>query len=77
MSGIAPKQNAFKLKIAPHKLKSIVKNNFGRKMVPQSLANGALCLSTPKHNGKSGTDYLNQTHALKAIQYIFIIYMQK
>jgi hypothetical protein len=24
----------------------------GRKMGP--LANGALCLSTPKHNGKSG-----------------------
>jgi hypothetical protein len=21
------------------------------------LANGALCLSTPKHNGKSGTDH--------------------
>ena len=26
---------------------------FGRKMGP--LANGALCLSTPKHNDKSGT----------------------
>jgi len=25
MSGIAPKQNAFKLKIVPHKQKSIVK----------------------------------------------------
>ena len=25
MSGIAPKQNAFKFKIAPHKQKSIVK----------------------------------------------------
>ena len=23
---------------------------------PPPLANGALCLSTPKHNGKSGTD---------------------
>jgi hypothetical protein len=50
MSGIAPKQNAFKYKIA---VKSIVKILFGRKMGP--LTNGALCLSTPKHNGKSGT----------------------
>jgi len=24
------------------------------------LANGALCLSTPKHNGKSGTDVIIQ-----------------
>jgi hypothetical protein len=60
MSGIAPKQNAFKFKIAPHKQKPIVKK-IGRKMSPPpppppSLANGALCLSTPKHNGKSGTD---------------------
>jgi len=31
LSGIAPKQNAFKFKIAPHKQKSIV-NKFGRKM---------------------------------------------
>ena len=23
------------------------------------LANGALCLSTPKHNGKSGTGYMH------------------
>ena len=55
MSGIPPKQNAFKFKIAPHKQKSIVKMFFGRKM-PLPLANGALCLCTPKHNGKSGTD---------------------
>jgi hypothetical protein len=27
MSGIAPKQNAFKFKIAPHKQKYIVKKN--------------------------------------------------
>jgi len=54
MSRIAPKQNSFKFKIAPHKQKSIVKNIFGRKM--GLSANGALCLSTPKHNGKSGTD---------------------
>ena len=33
MSGIAPKQNAFKFKIAPHKQKSIVKM-FSRKMRP-------------------------------------------
>ena len=37
----------------PHKQKSIAKNIFGRKMGP--LANGALCLSTPKYDGKSGT----------------------
>jgi hypothetical protein len=57
MSGIVPKQNAFKLKIAPHKQKSIVKLFFGRKMPPPppSLANVAMCLNTHKHNGKSGT----------------------
>jgi hypothetical protein len=54
MSGIAPKQNAFKFKIAPHKQKSIVKKIAGR-CPPPPLANGALC--TPKHNGKSGTEY--------------------
>jgi hypothetical protein len=53
MSGIAPKQNAFKFKIAPHKHKSIVKKKLGQEDGP--LANGTLCLSTPKHNGKSGT----------------------
>jgi len=42
-------------------------------MVLPPLANGAP-VRTPKHNGKSGTDYLNQPHAIKAIQYIFIIY---
>jgi hypothetical protein len=56
MYGIAPKQNAFKFKIAPHKQKSIVKKIVGRKMpLPPPLANGVLCLSTPKHNGKSST----------------------
>jgi len=54
MSGIALKQNAFKFQIAAHKQKSIVKKNFGRKMTP-SWSTGALCLSTPKYNGKSGT----------------------
>jgi hypothetical protein len=53
MSGIAPKQNAFKFKIAPQKQKSIVNNFWQEDEVP--LANEALCLSTPKHNGKSGT----------------------
>ena len=48
MSGIAQKQIAFKFKIATHR-----KKYFDRKMDP--LANGALCLSTPKHNGKSAT----------------------
>jgi hypothetical protein len=53
ISGIAPKQYAFKFKIAPHKQKSILKKNCGQEDAP--LANGALCLSTPKHNGKSDT----------------------
>jgi hypothetical protein len=35
---------------------SKIKN--GRKMAP--LANGALCLSTPKHTGKSGTATINR-----------------
>ena len=55
MSGIAPKQNTIKFKIAPHKQKSIVKNILAGRCPPP--ANGALCLSTPKHNGKSDTDY--------------------
>jgi len=55
MSGIAPKQNSFKFKIAPHQQKSIVKTFFWQEDGP--MANGALCLRTPKHNGKSGTDY--------------------
>jgi hypothetical protein len=32
MSGIAPIQNVFKFKIAPHKQKSMLKKLFGRKM---------------------------------------------
>jgi hypothetical protein len=43
MSVIDPKQNAFKLKIAPHKQKSIAKINWQE---DPPLANGALCLST-------------------------------
>jgi len=42
-----------KFKIAPHKQTSIIKHFF--RLEDASLANGALCLSTPKHNGKSGT----------------------
>jgi outer membrane biogenesis lipoprotein LolB len=57
MSGIAPKQNAFKFKISPHKQKSIV--NFFWQEDEAPLGNEALCLSTPKHNGKSGTGYLS------------------
>jgi hypothetical protein len=38
MSGIAPKQNVSKLKIAPHKQKSIAKNALAGKCPP--LANG-------------------------------------
>ena len=55
MSGISPKQNAFKFKIAPHKQNSIVKIVLAGRRGP--LANEALCLSTPKHNGKSGTAF--------------------
>jgi len=36
MSGIAPKHNAFKFKIAPHKQKSIVKKKIDRKIPPLS-----------------------------------------
>jgi hypothetical protein len=58
MSGIAPKQNAFKFKIAPHKQKSIEKKKIDRKIAPLPLTNGSLCLSTPNYNGKSGTVYM-------------------
>jgi len=34
MSGIAPKQNTFKFKIAPHKQKSIVKNILAGRWAP-------------------------------------------
>jgi hypothetical protein len=50
MSEIAPKQNASKLKIAPHKQKSIAKNALAGRCPP--LANGALCLSTHMYNAK-------------------------
>ena len=49
----AGRQTDFKFKISPHKQKFIAKCFFGRKMHP--LTSGAICLSTPKHNGKSGT----------------------
>ena len=55
MSGIALKQNAFKFEIAPHQQKFIVKQLWQEDPPPTHLANGALCLSTHKHNGKSGT----------------------
>jgi len=48
-------RNSYNIKIAPHKQKSIVKK----------MANGALCLSTPKHNGKSGTDHRSSYFKLK------------
>ena len=54
MSGIAPKQNTFKFKIATRQQKYTIKTLLGMKMGP--LANGALCLSIHKHNGKSGTE---------------------
>jgi len=46
VSGIVPKQNAFKFIIAPHKKTSIV-FFFWQEDPP--------CLSRPKHNGKSST----------------------
>jgi len=69
MSRIAPKQNVFKFKIAPHKQKSIVKNLFGRKKPPPPLANGAMCLSTPMHNGKSGTARIPLKRVVKRENY--------
>ena len=51
MSAIDPKQNAFKFTIAPHK-----QTTFWQEDGPP-LAKGALCLSTPKYNGKSGTGW--------------------
>ena len=66
MYGIAPKQKAFKFKIAPHKQKSKLKHFLARRWGP--LANEALCLSTHKHNGKSGiskTVYTYITHSLR------------
>jgi hypothetical protein len=53
MSGIAPKQKAFKFKIAPNKHKSIVKQMLGWKMRPPGQRGPVL-----KHNGKSGTDHM-------------------
>jgi hypothetical protein len=38
ISGIAPKQNAFKFKIAPHKQKSIVKSNLMRRKTDVTVA---------------------------------------
>ena len=83
MSGIAPKQNAFKFKIAPHKQKSIVNILLAGRCPPHPLVNGNLCLSTgsrlrlstPKHNGKSGTvqqGYITTFHILD-IQVIHIL----
>ena len=68
MSGITPKQNAFKFKIAPHKQKSM---DFGRKMGP--LSNGTLCLSTPKHNGKSGTGSSNISGVLTLMHWMLLV----
>ena len=71
MSVIAPKQNAFKFRIAPHKQKLIV-NFFWQEdpPLPALGQRGHVPLSTPKHNGKSGTDsetdlYQVQTYRVK------------
>jgi hypothetical protein len=45
--------------IAPHKKKSIVNYLYFAGRCP--LANGVLCLSTLKHNGKSGTDEMHHS----------------
>jgi hypothetical protein len=51
MSGIAPKQNAFKFKIVLHKQKSMAKKKkIGRKRGPR--ANWAPSLTNPKTKGK-------------------------
>ena len=47
-------QEILEFYIAPHKQKSIVETCFWQEDAPP-LANGALCFSTPKHNGKPGT----------------------
>jgi hypothetical protein len=61
-----------KFKIAPHKQKSIVKNFFGGgRSPPPPLANGALCLSTPKHTGKPGTGGDEQSCPLIFIKLIY------
>ena len=49
-------RNSWNIKIAPHKHKSIVKFVLAGRC-PPPLANGTLCLSTPKHNGKSGIEW--------------------
>jgi len=70
MSGIAPKQNALKFKIAPHKQTFIVKK-ISRKMGP--LANGALWLSTPKRNDKSGTAAISRREQVTIDELMMII----
>jgi hypothetical protein len=51
MSGIAPKQNTFKLKIAQHKQKSIVTFFWQEDVSTLPSQRGP---GKPKHNGKSG-----------------------
>jgi hypothetical protein len=62
MSGIAPKQNTFKFKIAQHKQKSIV-TFFWQEDAPLPSQRGP---GTPQHNGKSGTA---DTYIWESIQY--------
>jgi hypothetical protein len=64
MSEIAPKQNAFKFKIAPHKQKSIVTKNW-QEDAPSPSQRGPLL----KHNGNSGTVY----HASLCVALYFFI----
>jgi hypothetical protein len=64
MSWIAPKQNAFKFKIAPHEQKSIVKKTLAGIFPPPILVNRPLCLSIPKHNGKSALCVHDSEHGM-------------
>jgi hypothetical protein len=56
MSGIAPKQNAFKSKIALYKQKSIINILWQEDAPPPP--------GTPKHNDQSGTDRRDITEML-------------
>jgi hypothetical protein len=57
MSGIAPKQNAFKFKIAPHKQKSIVKKILEWRWIYET--NTYLFLDIDKTLIKQFTQYTN------------------
>jgi hypothetical protein len=43
--------------------------------MPSPLANGALCLSTPKHNGKSGTVYTHTVTLVMDRKYCLVVFI--